>query len=229
MSSIIHFTNKFETLKSILDDNAFNLRYCREVFYLGDKISSNAVHPMVSFSEQFVKKINKKNITYGRFGIAMKKSWVVNNKLHPVLYLDRNSTVANALSVLLKARRKNATKNLAPEVKLSIMIIKCFTKNSKGVNSYFKRNDFNFKVEKEWRFVPTKKDIKDNLISLPKSRYEKKVSYYNNKLKKFPLEFQNSDIEYIFVETILQKNEIAQLFEIDKTNIKISKWSTKLN
>jgi hypothetical protein len=95
----------------------------------------------------------------------------------------------NALSSLLKARRKNAKTELAPHVRLSIMTIKCFTKNATGYNSYFKTNDFNFKAEKEWRYVPTKSEIGGNLISQSKKLYDKKQDYYNDKLKDFPLRF----------------------------------------
>jgi hypothetical protein len=155
MGSVIHFTEKFNTLKSILSEYSFRLYYCREVFYLGDEISSSAVHPMVSFSEQVVRNINSKNITYGKFGIGLRKEWIEKKKLHPVLYLDRNSHVAKALSDLLKARRKKAEIELAAHVRLSIMAIKCFTKNAVGFNSYFKMDNFNFRAEKEWRYVPT--------------------------------------------------------------------------
>lgn len=228
MSSIIHFTEKYETLKSILTEQSFRLKYCNEVFYLGDKIASKAVHPMVSFSDQIIKNIDRKHITYGKFGIAMNKSWVSSKKLHPVLYLDKNSTVANALTQLLKARRDKTETQLTSPVKLSIMTIKCFTKNAVGYNSYFGIKDFNFKTEKEWRFVPTKPDINNNLISQTKSVYDKRPNYYNDKLKAYPLKFKNSEIDYIFVETKIQQDEISKLFKIDKNKILLSEWSIEL-
>nr|WP_294895056.1 abortive infection system antitoxin AbiGi family protein [uncultured Pedobacter sp.] len=228
MSSIIHFTEKYDTLKSILTEQSFRLKYCNEVFYLGDKVASKAVHPMVSFSEQIVKNIDRKYITYGKFGIAMNRSWVTAKKLHPVLYLDKNSTVANALTLLLKARRDKTETQLTSLVKVSIMTIKCFTKNAVGYNSYFDINDFNFKTEKEWRFVPTKSDINNNLISQTKSLYDKRPKYYNDKLKAYPLTFKRSEIDYIFVETKVQQDEISTLFKIDKNRILLSKWSTEL-
>lgn len=200
MASIIHFTKEFETLKSILTESSFRLRYCREQFYLGNKPSSSAVHPMVSFSNQVLKSIDKKNITYGKFGIGLKKRWVETKKLHPVLYIDRNSHLANALSDLLEARRKNAKTELAPHVKLSIMTIKCFTKNAIGYNSYFKVHNFNFRVEKEWRYVPTKSGIGGNLISQTKRLYDKRPDYYNQKLNNFPLHFTtNTRILNVFL------------------------------
>lgn len=228
MSAIIHFTKKYKTLKSILDESSFRLKYCRELFYLGENIASSAVHPMVSFSEQIIQTIDKKNITYGKFGIGLKKDWVKKSRLHRVLYIDNNSHVASALSALLKARRKGAKTELAPHVKLSIMIIKCFSKNTRGYNSYFNMNDFNFKSEKEWRFVPTKSEIGGNLISMTKRLYDKNTKEYNIKLKDFPLRFNISDIEYIFVETEKQRVEISDTFGIKNELIKISKWKSLL-
>lgn len=228
MNTIIHFTKEFNTLKSILEESSFRLKYCSEVFYLADKISSKAVHPMVCFSEQKVRTINKRNITYGSFGIGLKKSWVDKKKLHPVLYLDRNSHVANALSKLLKARRKNAEIELAPVVRLSIITIKCFTKNAIGYNSYFKMADFDFKAEKEWRFVPTKAEIGNKLISRTQKYHDKNPNKYNDQLRQFPLHFSKNDIECLFVRTEKQREELTTEFGIDKNIIKISTWSTEL-
>lgn len=198
-----------------------------ETFYLSEKISSNAVHPMVSFSERYLKTIDKKTITYGKFGIAMKKKWVRNNKIHPVLYIDRTSQLAIALSDLLKARRSKADSKLPDLVRHSIMTIKCFTKNTKGYNSFLKETDFNFKDEKEWRFVPTKEQISGNLISESRIRYEKNPDFYNDKLRNFPLVFKLTDIQYLFVENERQRDEIANTFAIDPALILVRKWSTE--
>lgn len=89
-------------------------------------------------------------------------------------------------------------------------------------------SDFNFKAEKEWRYVPTKSEINGNLISQTKWLYERNPDYYNEKLKNFPLRFQLTDIEYLFVETEKQRDEISNKFGIDESIIKISKWTTEL-
>ncbi|MBK9301266.1 MAG: hypothetical protein IPN14_11835 [Bacteroidetes bacterium] len=227
MKSIIHFTSEFETLKTIICSSSLRLFYCKEDFYLGNKKASSAVHPMVSFSECIVKTIDKKKITYGKFGIGFKKAWTVKNKLHPVLYVDNNSLIANSLADLLVARRKNATTQLAPNIRLAIMTIKCFTKNANGYNSYFNVDDFDFKSENEWRYVPTKKQIDGNLISQTKSKYLENPDYYNNKLKEYSLKFSLEDIEYLFVSTEQQRQTILKLISIDKDKIKISKWTTQ--
>lgn len=226
MKHIIHLTSDFDKLKSIVETSSLRLHYCKEEFCLGDKKISSAAHPMVSFSEYEIATIDKEKITYGKFGIAFTKSWAGKHKIHQVLYIDKNSLVATSLADLLVARRKNAKEQLSPKVRLSIMTIKCFTKNANGYNSYFKKNDFDFKSENEWRFVPPKNQIDGKLISQDRSKYLARQNFYNKQLEIYPLRFSSSDIEYIFVETQEQLLEIHNLTSIDMSKIKISGWST---
>ncbi|WP_461131601.1 abortive infection system antitoxin AbiGi family protein [Spirosoma aerophilum] len=204
---------------------SLRLHYCKEEFCLGDKKISSAAHPMISFSEYNLATINDNNITYGKFGIAFTKSWVNKHKIHPVLYIDKNSVIANSLADLLKARRKNAATQLSPNIRLSIMTIKCFTKNAFGYNSYFNQNNFDFRSENEWRFVPTKKQIEGKLISQDRRKYIAKQNLYNSQLEKYPLVFTENDIEYIYVETEKQILEVKALLPIDEKKIRLSKWN----
>lgn len=226
MKHIIHFTPDFDRLKRIVKSNFLQLHYCKEDFYIGDKKVSSAVHPMVSFSEYDVSTIDRENITYGKFGIGFSRTWIDKCKIHQVLYIDKNSIIANSLANLLIARRKKASEQLSPKVRLSIMTIKCFTKNAKGYNSHFGLPDFDFKNENEWRYVPTKKQIDGKLISQDKRKYLARQDFYNNQLVEYPLLFTTNDIECIFVGTQEQSNEIQRLISIDKRKIKISKWTT---
>jgi hypothetical protein len=116
---------------------------------------------------------------------------------------------------------------LASNIKLSIMMLKCFTKNTKGYNSKLKKKDFNFKGENEWRYVPEKRQIGGGFISVNQKSYlEKGEDFYNDKLLDYPLAFTKDDIEYIFVETKAQKLEIEKAFLIDINKIEISRWAT---
>jgi hypothetical protein len=199
-----------------------------EEFYLGNKKVSSAAHPMVCFSEYDIATIDKKVITYGKFGIAFTQSWVEKHNLHQVLYVDRNSLVAKSLATLLSARRVKATK-LPPEVRLSIMMIKCFTKNAKGYNSHFKEDnfDFDFKSENEWRYVPSKLEIEGKLISQDSKKYKDRKKYYNGQWGKYSLKFDDNDIVCVFVESVKQVEEIKTLFSIDSKKIRISNWTTE--
>lgn len=203
------------------------LSWSDEEFYLGNKRVSSATHPMVCFSKYEIETIDKKVITYGKFGIAFKQSWVEKQRIHQVLYVDKNSLVAESLASLLSARRIKAANQLPSKVRLSIMMIKCFTKNAKGYNSHCKENDFDFKSENEWRYVPSKAEVEGKLISQDSSKYKKNKGYYNQQMENYSLKFKTDDIEYLFVETEEQSLEVKDLMSIDREKIKISKWTTE--
>lgn len=223
---IIHFTNHLNKIISILESSSFKLGYCTEYFGDRNQIVSSAAHPMVCFSEYTDPELEDKQITYGEYAIALKKTWAVNNGLNPVLYVERNSQAAMGIAALLKARQKNGKDTIPKKLRLPIMQVKCFTKHETGYNSYFDRDGFCFKNENEWRYVPTKKQIGEGYISLNRSTFEKNNEKYNNRLKPFPLKFVYSDIEYIYVKTDediqIFKSRFKQLASI----IKYSKWGT---
>jgi len=151
---------------------------------------------------------------------------VERNRVHPVLYIDKNSLVAESLADLLVARRITEKDKLSSNLKLSIMNIKCFVKNSIGFNSYLNKKNFNFKKENEWRYVPTKKQIDGKLISQSRTKYLERQDYYNKKLEAYPLEFFADDIDCVFVKNNVQAKEIFKLFNLETGKIRISKWKT---
>ena len=142
------------------------------------------------------------------------------------MYIDNNSIVADAMGVLLKARR-NKEKLLSTILRSPIMTIKCFTKNVRGYNSHLNKKDFNFKSEKEWRFVPDKKSIGGHFISESRSVFLKNKRLYNDRLIPFPLKFEASSIKVIFVSTEKEKLELLNLFNINSQKILLSKWKIK--
>lgn len=221
---IIHFTKRFDILREILSTNSLLLSYCKEDFNLGNKKISSAAHPMVCFSEYDIEGIDSEIITYGNYGIGFSKTWVKKHKISPVLYISDDSIAAKGLSSLLKARQNQESSKLPDNLRLPIMEIKCFTKNVCGYNSFLNDVNFDFKRENEWRYVPEKKDIGNGYISLDRSKYKKDQSYYNNKLKPYPLKFKLSEIEIIFVSNKYERNVIIQEFNIENDKIRIGKW-----
>lgn len=220
---INHFTQKFEHIKSILTESSFRLSYCSEEFRDDSgSIISHAAHPMVCFSEYSKSELSDKKITYGSYCISMKKEWAIKNKLNPVLYIDKNSHVARGLKKLLLERKKEKFQS---NLKMPVMQIKCFTKHVTGYNSYLKKDNFNFKDENEWRFVPQKSDINNGYISLNYSTYSKNKSKYNKRLKAFPLYFKENDIEAIFVMNEIEINSIKKEFPCLEKKIHLKCWT----
>lgn len=219
---ITHFTNEFEKLLSIISSNSFLLRYCGE--YFGDKngkVVSNAAHPMVSFSGYDSYELPTRRITYGGYGISLHKTWAIKNGITPVNYIDKNSPVALGLIALLRSRQ---LKQLPSSLRLPVIQLKCFTKHVYGYNSYFSRNDYNFEYEKEWRYVPTTEQIKKNLISINFSDYERRKSFYNNRIKSFPLKFSYDDVRCIYVQNEHERNRIMLITKFTPGQVIIAPW-----
>lgn len=222
---IIHFTNDFNIIKSILTSHSFKLRYCGEYFSDKEgKIISNSAHPMVSFSDYNDSELNKKRITYGRYGVALSKKWAIANGLSPVNYVEKNSPVAEGLVSLLKARQKNT---IPDSLRLPIIQLKCFTKHVYGFNSHFDDPNFYFKSENEWRFVPSLKQIDKNRISENFSTYKKNKDKYNKRLEKHPLRFAIDDVVFIYVTSEIEQNEIIRMTSLPSSQVKISTWKYK--
>lgn len=221
---IIHFTKDFKSVVSILESCFFRLGYCAE--YFGDKkrVISNAAHPMVCFSEYTEAELDSLQITYGGYAVALSKEWARTNGLNPVLYVEKNSQAALGMAILLKARQKHGKDAIPRNLRLPIMQVKCFIKHETGYNSYFDQDNFCFKNENEWRYVPTKKQIGGGYISLNRSTFIKNKEKYNSRLSSFPLRFSKSDVEAVYVQTEHQRLEVEQLFQYPSSKVKLSRW-----
>ncbi|MFA6618856.1 MAG: abortive infection system antitoxin AbiGi family protein [Candidatus Neomarinimicrobiota bacterium] len=226
-NKIIHITGDFESLNSILSSESFRLSYSRENFYSNSHPISKAAHPMVCFSEYNLENIHLQNITYGKYGIGFSKEWARNKRIGPVLYVSQNSLAAKGMSTLLRARQNPEESKLPKNLRLPIMELKCFIKNEQGYNSHFDVEDFDFKSENEWRYVPEKLEIDYNFISQSQKIYNKKREDYNKRLLDYPLKFNLSDIELVFVSNKDEVSEIADKFKIDRELIKTSNWKSK--
>jgi len=223
---IIHATGTLEALKSILSSSSLRLSYSKEDFCIGRQKISSAAHPMVCFCQHDFKELNIKTITYGRYGIAFSTEWALKKRISPVLYIDGNSLAAKGLATLLRSRQNKIKQKLPKHLRLPIMEIKCFTKNVRGYNSYLQKDNFDFKNENEWRYVPRKSEIGGNLISQNQSTFLKNPDRYNAKLLSYPLKFNASDIEIVFVATKDEVVQISREFSLDSSKIQVSRWKT---
>lgn len=216
---IVHFTAKFESLYNILNELGLRLGFCSEDFRYRETVYSRAAHPMVCFCE-FDEGTEIKS-SYGKYGVGFTKEWARKNNIGPVLYVSNESAAAKGIGSLLKARRKNDGKYLPRAVKLAIMEIKCFVKNETGRNDKLQQANFDFKAENEWRYVPTKKQIGNYLISQNQRTYLKNKTKHNDKLSKYPLLFKLNDVAIIFVRTKSEKDAIIKGNDIPGEIIRI--------
>lgn len=219
---LIHFTKEFKNLVLILESNSFLLRYCGE--YFGDstgKVISRAAHPMVSFSDYSHEELSSKKVSYGGYGVALHKKWAVKNKLSPVNYVEKNSPIARGLVSLFQARQRG---KLPSNLRLSVIQLKCFTKHVYGYNSHFRTDNFDFKEENEWRFVPSVKQIGGNRISENYSTYKKSKEKYNCRIEPYALKFVNIDIKNVYVQNIAEKNYLIKSLGLSPTQVKLANW-----
>lgn len=200
-NSIIHYTDTFEILTSILDEG-FRIKYCSEKIKLGTAGTSNAAHPMLSFCDIPLSDSEQHFDAYGKYGIGLSKKWAISMGINPVLYIDKNSLFATTLHELIKERRKSTT-NLTPKQQSEILQIKSYAKNYSGLLKRREVNNPNYRFydEREWRLVPKKEDINNAQFSLSLNVYEKDKDKYNDVMKGCRFEFSSKDISYIIVES----------------------------
>jgi Putative abortive phage resistance protein AbiGi, antitoxin len=219
MNKIIHFTREFDYISGILESKSLKFFYCKEDFRVNDQLKSRAAHPMVCFCHFNSNSKPPFNNSYGNYGIEFSEKWAIKKKVSPVVYIEQKSQLSTALDTLLKARRD---KKLYGDLSLSIILIKCYTKNLIGYNSKLKVKNFNFKDENEWRYVPLKKEIEGNFISINRKDYVNKKDYHNDLISKYSLKFNDIDIQKIYVENDNEKFIIHQKFNIALSKIEIN-------
>lgn len=161
-STLFHFTEKqwlFEILK-----NNFRISYAREKITAPNNETEFAV-PMVSFCDIKLAEIKyfiQKG--YRNFGIGLTKEWANRNGLNPVLYLNKDSNIADNLIEGVEGMynhidRLNDFEEITEITKHynSLMNMYRYVKNYEGKlirNGRLKDKNYRYADEREWRYVP---------------------------------------------------------------------------
>jgi hypothetical protein len=210
-NSIIHYTSSLGTLKAILKDG-FRIKYCNEKLQLGVGFS-NTAHPMVSFCDIPLSQTKKHFDAYGKYGIGLTKNWAFQQKINPVLYIDRHSLIAENIHELIKTNKQVA----------QVQRIKSCAKNYAGK---LERNEvcipeYRFYDEREWRFVPAINDEEfakcKSAISIKTESYLENKETYNNQVSNYRIKFNPEDISYIIVQ---HTSEISDIITFLRTQYK---------
>lgn len=96
-SSIFHYTNSLESLKSILSDG-FYPNYCKESFPHSKGIYYVGI-PMVSFCDIPVSLTDIFRRRYGKFALGLSKEWALEKNINPLLYVH-NQNIFNSLHLI---------------------------------------------------------------------------------------------------------------------------------
>lgn len=209
-NSIIHYTDSFDKLTSILREG-FRIKYCAEELRLGKKRKSRAAHPMVSFCDIPLSESKQHFDAYGRYGIGLSKEWSIKNGVNPVIYIDKDSLIAKSIHELIKETRKKDS-NLTVKQKREILQIKSYAKNYTGklTRNDIENANYRFYDEREWRLVPSKDVLNSASFSVSLNTFLRSKEKYNKKLDNCRIDFEPEDISYVIVS---KTSEIHQMIE----------------
>ena len=216
--SLFHFTPSLRNLLGILD-NTFYPRYCWEPFELADndkQPSAKDAFPMVCFCDITLSQLMKHIETYGKYGLGMTKEWGIRKGLNPVIYFNKNSSMANRLSVVINGlvRDTGPTAQAFREITLYIKPYEGILYIGDGCEVVDSIN-VRFYDEHEWRYVPDRNVMMRNKIewSIPEAIYlqPRKLADANRKLEtdETRLSFDADDIRYIIIEEEREINEMV--------------------
>lgn len=206
--SFFHFTPSEDYLLSIIK-NKFSPRYCREDFTCFFGAGSQKVYayiPMVCFCDIPLTEIKEHSKEYGEYGIGLKKEWGEKN-LNPIFYLQQGSIPAHSLGKL-KLTKEESEKKKAEKHFDKLL---AFCKNYKGKSSKNKKEK-EFYKEREWRWISELPNDKE-LVIFSQNMHNKQEM--NELIKNNILDFDTSDVSYVFVPNNEEKIKLAyKIFEI---------------
>ena len=85
-SSLFHFTEDLEVLKSIIR-NGLIPNFCKEDLCYEDRKIIIGV-PMVSFCDIPLTRTSEFKSRYGELAIGLSKDWAIRNQINPILYVN---------------------------------------------------------------------------------------------------------------------------------------------
>ncbi len=210
-NSIIHFTNNKDALKGILTDN-FRLSYCSEKVNLNEATIEFAA-PMVSFCDIPLSQVKNHITKYGAYGIGLTKEWAEKQKLNPVIYIEKNSTLANSYLKIYTEYIVNSKKDLLSidEKEKSIIDILRYIKNYQDdlTRGGTVHKNYRFSDEREWRYVLDYNKKAQYIYALD-SNFNKETA--NQSLVDDRLTFEPNDIKYVIIERESEIPEFLNLF-----------------
>jgi len=233
-NSVIHYTNKIESLKGIIQNKGFKVKYCSENVLLNDFTTPIAT-PMVCFCDIPLSEVKNHIDSYGSYGIGLFKTWAKKSGLNPVLYIENRSETAiqmkNAFEKLIKDFKDEKDDKDFSRMFVRIMQ---FCKNYEGPLKIGKidTEHYRFYDEREWRYIPSIETLNGAPLVIPNNEYIKDKDDNNQKLEHIKLEFTVDEISYIIVDSEDEIPEILtvlnQTFEDDCTAKQLKVLGTKI-
>lgn len=213
--TLFHYTKK-QYLINILK-KGFAPRYSKEFEQIkgeGLTLGDHLYIPMVCFCDTPLSLVEKHMDIYGPYGIGLSKKWGIENKLNPVFYINKESTVHMNLilpihGMAIKAISDEFLKKIVQEVTFIFRYMKPYKSGSIYERNGIKHCDYLYYDEKEWRYVPDNLEPDQELPFLNVTDIEKEKA--NRNLEKRSLRFSARDINFIII------NEESDIGDILKT------------
>ncbi|HEX5711199.1 MAG TPA: abortive infection system antitoxin AbiGi family protein, partial [Sulfuricurvum sp.] len=171
--------------------------------------------PMVSFCDIPLSQVKNHITKYGAYGIGLTKKWAEKQKLNPVFYIEKHSSLAQRYLNIYMEYIINSNKFIynMDEKEKSIVDILRYMKNyqddlTRGGNIY---KDYRFSDEREWRYVLDYNNDIPFIYALDE-HYNKENA--NKDIDKYRLKFEPNDIKYVIIQN---ENEIPEFLELFKT------------
>jgi hypothetical protein len=192
-NSLFHFITKREWLLEILKNKAFQARYVYEDL---PELNYKVGIPMKCFCDIPLGLIKKHLNRYGNFGMGITKSFAKKHHLSPIIYIhEKSDTFTRYISTIKKNDIFKNQYSLIPYFKVDIRT----RKGSDGKKTFERYYD-----EREWRFIPPKAEFLDFTDFDIEEIRNSRLDLENNRLatgeKEYLLQFDYSDITYIFVQ-----------------------------
>jgi hypothetical protein len=221
-NSLFHFTRTLDDIQNILT-NDFIPHYCLENFNHINDTSEFAI-PMTCFCDIPLSQITGHIDNYGHYAIGLKKEWAFNKGISPLIYLHTNSHTNIYLKRLIESTALNPNMDFKDLNTIYFLEFICYSKIYKGklLRGIELSKEITFYNEREWRYVPTMKDLKlcipDLFISKEDYFDEKLRDNFNNTLQHLKLTFTPKDINYIVIDREDERLQIVNLIEQIKGN-----------
>lgn len=238
-NALFNFMGEYQYLEDTINRMAFLPRYYPEnIEYLRISKENTPLKewyiPMTCFCDIPLHQISyhaegKAQTGYGKFSIALHKKFGINNGIQPVQYLNSNSIpteeLRNAISILLSDNGQIYSDEAL--ISLSNHLFE-YMRRIKPLDGSMKKWDKegkkyveikkNFHDEHEWRYIPDFESDElpfllyrqDDIIAESSSQfYTKSITETKNGL----LNFNVSDIRYIFVDSILSREKLISFIK----------------
>lgn len=211
-NSIIHFTKNKEALSGILKNN-FKIKYCKERIELNDSLYEIYI-PMVSFCDIPLSEMKNHINSYGTYGLGLSKEWAVKNKLNPVIYMEKNSSLsANYLELKERFRKGEYAKysDIPKEERVLYDFLR-YMKNYEGDLSRMGMEtikNYRFSDEREWRYVIAHDEDIEGIYTSDK--FDKKMA--NKSIENYSLNFEPNDIKYVIIDNESEIEEFLEIFQ----------------